>query len=225
MPAERHVTVPMRQHGPTGEHIRQSNVSRNILLTLRLHEQIQHCTARLTRNPWEADSYLNETFNAFIEGPESIVKTAVHSPDIKSIFQNRVQQMETAGDLVAGRIRDLSSAKQRFSSTQKPLGRFVLYFDAVVATAYELQTRREGTAHGKRGTHFLASIDEERTLTLAMLLVTKRRPLCASSTQRTTTYQRRLSFCRTSLLALTCFSSSVVASLLLVVAIHTQATL
>ena len=77
--------------------------------------------------------------------------------------------METAGDLVAGRICDLSSAKQRFSSTQKPLGRFVLYFDAVVATAYELQTRWEGTAHGKRGTHFLASIDEESMLTLAML--------------------------------------------------------
>ena len=112
---------------------------------------------------------MNETFNAFIEGSESIVKTIVHSPDIKKIFQNRVQQMTTSGDLVAGRIRDLSSAKQRFSSTQKPLCRFVLFFDAVVATAYELQTRRAGTAHGKRGTHFLEFIDEERMLTLAML--------------------------------------------------------
>ena len=124
---------------------------------------------RLTRNPWEADSYVGETFKTFIEDSGSIVKTIVHSPDIKSMFQHRVQLMCTSDDLVAGRIRDLSSAKQRFASTQKPLGRFILFFDAVVATAYEVQTKRAGTPHGKRGTFFLESIDEERLLTLAML--------------------------------------------------------
>ena len=124
---------------------------------------------RLTRNPWLADVYLTDTFNDFIEGHESMVKTIVNSPDIKSMFQQRVQLMSTSDDLVAGRIRDLSSAKQRFASTQKPLGRFILFFDAVVATAFELQTKRAGTEMGKRGTWFLQSIDEERLLTLAML--------------------------------------------------------
>ena len=73
---------------------------------------------RLTRNPWLADVYLKDTFNDFIEGYESMVKTIVNSPDIKSMFQQRVQLMSTSDDLVAGRIRDQSSAKQRFASAQ-----------------------------------------------------------------------------------------------------------
>lgn len=41
----------------------------------------------------------------------------------------------------ANRVRDLQSAKHRHSSTQKPLGRFILFTDALLSTAQEIVTR------------------------------------------------------------------------------------
>ena len=38
----------------------------------------------------------------------------------------------------ANRVRDLQSAKHRHSSTQKPLGRFILFTDALLSTAQEI---------------------------------------------------------------------------------------
>ena len=123
----------------------------------------------MTRNPWYADEYLRETFNLFIEGSESLVKTIANSPDVRKMFERRVELMTHSSEVVVRRIRDLQAAKQRFQSTQKPLGRFILYFPALCATAYELQTRRGDSSVGQRGTKFLEIIDEERFLTLAML--------------------------------------------------------
>jgi hypothetical protein len=103
----------------------------------------------------------------FIEGSESICKTITNSPDIKSIF-NRCQQAMMVDGAMSSKVRDLQSAKSRFSSTQRPLGRFILFFPAVVATASELQVRRSDVM-GKRGRDFLQEIDEESLILLAMM--------------------------------------------------------
>ena len=123
----------------------------------------------MTRNPWYADEYLRETFDLFIEGTESLVKTIANSPDVRKMFERRAELMTHSSEVVVRRVRDLQAAKQRFQSTQKPLGRFILYFPALLATAYELQTRRGDSSVGQRGSKFLEAIDEERLLTLAML--------------------------------------------------------
>ena len=106
--------------------------------------------------------------DTFIFDRTSIVRTIITSEDIRAKFKAHVDILETSKNARVSRIKDLHSAKQRFSSHQKPLVRFILYFDAIVAVAYELMTRRTGDK-ANRARAFLQKIDEERLLTLAML--------------------------------------------------------
>lgn len=66
----------------------------------------------------------------------------------------------------ANRVRDLQSAKHRHSSTQKPLGRFVLFTDALLSTAQEIVKTRTGKPV-ESARSFLRSINEESLLQLA----------------------------------------------------------
>ena len=125
--------------------------------------------SRLTKNPWYADEYLKSTWSAYIMHRDSMTKTIANSTDVKAIFEARVQMMATSSSVVVRRIRDLQAAKQRFSSTQKPASRFILYLPALVATATEVQARRAASDIGRRATEFLKNINEEALLTLAML--------------------------------------------------------
>lgn len=75
----------------------------------------------------------------------------------------------TASPIAGERIRDLQSAHHRFASTQKPLGRFVLLVDALLATAHEIVGRRPGKAEARHAYEFLEFFDEEQYVTLAML--------------------------------------------------------
>lgn len=125
-------------------------------------------THRLTKNPWAADPFLKETFAFFVDSGESLVKTIANSPDIRSIFDHRVTVFVNQSSVALRRVRDLQAAKQRFASTQKPLARLVLYLPAMIATAYEVQTRRS-TDIGRRATGFLQNLSEEKLLALAML--------------------------------------------------------
>lgn len=84
------------------------------------------------------------------------------------MFNQRAQeQLESPVD--GRRIRDLQHAKQRFHSTQKPLGRFVLFLDAVLATAHEISVRRAGRAPAVHAAACLDFVTEERVLALAMM--------------------------------------------------------
>lgn len=105
----------------------------------------------------------------FIRKSDSIVQTIAHSSDVKRMFELHIANMETASDANIKRIKDLQSAAHRFASSQKPLGRFVLYFPAIIMTAVEIQARRAGTDKALRATEFLTTICEERLLTLSML--------------------------------------------------------
>jgi hypothetical protein len=66
------------------------------------------------------------------------------------------------------RIRNLSLARQRFDSSQKPLGRAVLFFEAFVNTAVRIMNTRSGDEK-LAATLFLKFIDPEVALQLAML--------------------------------------------------------
>ena len=56
----------------------------------------------------------------------------------------------------------------RFDSLQRPLGRFVLFFDAVVELAVQLAMSRTGRPQ-EDAINFLDYIDEEKCIQLAML--------------------------------------------------------
>ena len=76
----------------------------------------------------------------------------------------------------SGVIKDLNWKKQRYNSSQKPLSRFILFFDAIWATAVEVAILRKDTSHGKDGRcpstdamFFLEHCSEERVLQAAMM--------------------------------------------------------
>lgn len=123
---------------------------------------------RLTRKPWLADPFLIATIKKLIFGTGSITKLIAHSTNFKALFNARASINEESA-IDCRKIKDLNYAKNRFQSTQKPLGRFVLTFDALLATAVEIATRRAGTEPAKFAAAFLASVTEEDVLTLAML--------------------------------------------------------
>ncbi len=72
------------------------------------------------------------------------------------------QRLDTA-------LRSLRAAKHRFESTQKPAGRFILFFEAVLKTSYRIAKLRSGEDPGKRATDFLLGLSEERILQLALM--------------------------------------------------------
>ena len=75
----------------------------------------------------------------------------------------------TASPIEGNRIKDLALAKHRFSSSQKPLGRFVLLLDAILATAHEIIARRPSNPEARYAYTFLEFFNEEQYITLAML--------------------------------------------------------
>lgn len=91
-----------------------------------------------------------------------------HSPDIQATFQKHVQAMSDC-PINGRRIRNLQYAKHRFDSLSKPLGRFILLFGAVWATACELLVTRAGRKPAQRAKAFLNEITVEATVQLAML--------------------------------------------------------
>jgi len=122
---------------------------------------------RLTKKPWSADPGLMAIISKLITGKSAITKLIAYSPNFKSIFNMRAKINEESV-IDCQKLRDLNYAKNRFHSTQKPLGRFVLTLDALIATAVEITIRRKGAPEAC-ASEFLASVTEEDVLTIAML--------------------------------------------------------
>ena len=66
-------------------------------------------------------------------------------------------------------VKDLSMAKQRFDSTSKPIGRFVLWLDAVLCTAVDILKERSGRVEALQAAAFLLLLDEEKVILIALL--------------------------------------------------------
>ena len=96
-----------------------------------------HASRRLVSRPWAADPYLADLLTKYITNEGSIVHTIQNSPDITNTFQKHCAAI-TNCPVNGARIRNLQYSKHRFDSTSKPLGRFVMFFDAVWGTASEL---------------------------------------------------------------------------------------
>ena len=129
-----------------------------------------HAATRLTLKPWLADPFLRETFFGLIRDRDSIASVIFKSDVFKRIFHARVAQ--TVDCPVDGsRITDMASAKHRFASSQKPVGRMILWLDAVIATAHEIVVRRKaGKREARSAVRFLDMVmDPDRLIVLAMM--------------------------------------------------------
>ena len=99
-------------------------------------------------------------------GKHSIVAAIENSFLFKNRFEHHVSRSTSE---VKSVVRSLSLAKQRFDSTQKPIGRFVLWFFPLLQTIVEISRERRGEDSGDKASAFLAYITEEIVLQIAML--------------------------------------------------------
>lgn len=125
-----------------------------------------HNCGRITSRPWAADPYMKETLDVLIFSKDSIVNMIKNSPFIAQQFHSFCQQVADAP--VSGlAVRDLQYRKHRFNSLQKPLGRTVLFVDALLLTAEWIVVHRPG-AQADSASRFLQWLDEERLIQMAM---------------------------------------------------------
>ena len=101
---------------------------------------------------------------------DSLSSIIEYSDVFKKYFANMTKKAHNEGDLQGVRVRNLGLARHRFESTQKPLSRLVLWFDAAVATAlYIMRERRSGSREHKAAKRFLQFVDAERLIQAAMM--------------------------------------------------------
>jgi hypothetical protein len=151
-----------------------------------------HAARRVTSRPWKADAYNQNVAFEFVWKRHSITNLIQHSHIFKSWFvtnelavqrrliqeAQRVQAVQAIQGnqsidgvpILTTVFKDLQLAKQLFDSTQKPMGRFCLSFEALVLTAAQIATRRAGKPEGKAAATFLHfSSDLEHIVQMGML--------------------------------------------------------
>ena len=72
----------------------------------------------------------------------SLCQLIEHSPHFREVFSQAVDKSSAP---FQSKVTNLSSAKHRYASAQKPLGRSVLYHDALVPTALYIYHKRPAT--------------------------------------------------------------------------------
>lgn len=104
----------------------ESTVPMDVLRNLKAAVRDRsHAATRLTKKPWMMPGRLHEVFSGYVSGRGSICRLIQNSHDNRRIFQKRLQLSKRC-PISAVRWRNLSAAKHRFCSTQKPLGRLIL---------------------------------------------------------------------------------------------------
>lgn len=129
--------------------------------------------ARLLQRPWAADAFIDEIVQTIVTGKASLMQRIRNSPDLQAVFDACVKQQEQnpVGD--SQLLQNLSVALHRFDSLLRPLTRFVLLLDAVIAAAFKIRVLRCDRAEGKNAASFLefvsGELGVERLLCIGMM--------------------------------------------------------
>lgn len=126
-------------------------------LLIRLH-------GRLTSRAWSADQYLNRLYKQYVVAKDSLVSMVENSNLLGEKFKRYVRR--SAG-VYGIQVSNLSLARHRADSTQKPLARLVLYIDALFAVAMDVSNSRSGR-EAQVAENFL-QMGTEEYLQLAMM--------------------------------------------------------
>ena len=128
-----------------------------------------HGTRRLTKRGWDAIVFLGALLKVLIFDKHSLVRLIQYSGPFADWFQQEIRAQE-AKPINTARMRNLNFAKQRFESTQRPIERAVLYFEARIATALRiLNNRGRSSAEGQQSEICLRYINNEVALQLTMV--------------------------------------------------------
>ena len=136
----------------------------NILFILR---DKAHASRRLLSRPWHAIPQIHEVYDMIIGNSASFTSKIQHSDVLTRVFQRNIQEMQAVPS-TAKRIKNLSLARHRFDSCQKPLSRFCLYLEAYICTAIEAAADPGKKGHLSALT-FLEWATEDRLLLLSLL--------------------------------------------------------
>ena len=128
-----------------------------------------HSARRITSRLWKADPFLSECADAWVLGKTSICQQIQHSEIYAARFAKHAK-LVTDSPITNTAVKNMSAAKHRFESTQKPFARSVVYFDALVKTAVEMmRERKKDDKFGRGAADWLRHLDEERVLQVAMM--------------------------------------------------------
>lgn len=141
-----------------GPHVRA--VAPNLRIQLR---DRTHASTRVLKVPWNVDEYWRSTFYWFT----NVAKLIGNSPDLKGRFKVAISR-QAKQHFKSKRLADMSYAKQRMSSTQRPLARGVLFMDALIGLCNEVRQTRGKIPKG-RAQKFIDEVCPERLMTLALL--------------------------------------------------------
>lgn len=125
---------------------------------------------RIVEKPWKADAYMTNVIDMFIRGKGSIAQQIQYSDVWSEEYNNNLRAMEDnpVSDSNAF-ARNLRTAKHRIESMSLPMGRCVIYLQALIATSITIAVRRKGLKEAKLAAEFLHWVDEEACLQLAMI--------------------------------------------------------
>lgn len=126
-----------------------------------------HGVQRVTSRAWMSDPYMKGLIDKLVLDKSAISQRVRWSPVFRSRYAKYVAEL--TGNQKC-RIKDLAAAKHRFSSTQQPLSRAVLYFVPLLRCAQSiLDERSKSSAEGRDAHAWLSSMNDESALMMAMM--------------------------------------------------------
>ena len=137
----------------------------------RLNDR-SHAMRRLTKRSW-SDDYLKDTHKIFVTAAYSPSQMLRHSKALRELFNDYRRE---CGTLKRVKLRrslrktcDMNSALHRFDTESKPAARVVWYFKPLCRSMSKIGKARKGLKQGKRAAQWMARVDSERCLQLAMM--------------------------------------------------------
>ena len=125
-----------------------------------------HGCRRVISKPWSAVQAMQDAFSAVIGKPKGIARIIQSSKGISKMFHRACQEVLDA-PCSGKRVKNLQYRKHRFDSQQRPLAKFILFFDAFVKVAIHLAADRNhsDTAHAEE---FLSQVTDQQLILLSM---------------------------------------------------------
>ncbi|CAK0809178.1 unnamed protein product [Prorocentrum cordatum] len=126
-----------------------------------------HASRRIISRPWNADPYLRDVAMMMAQGRSSVAKLVQNSTETSRVFAGYVKSSQSS--VVTSAIRNMQAASHRFEYWQKPLGRTALFMHASIETAMYVANRPAKDENTDKAKAWLAWVDSERCLMLAMM--------------------------------------------------------
>ncbi|CAK0800330.1 unnamed protein product [Prorocentrum cordatum] len=126
-----------------------------------------HASRRIISRPWNAGAYLRDVALMMAQGRSSVAKLVQNSTETSRLFAGYVKSSQSS--VVTSAIRNTRAASHRFESWQTPLGRTALFKHASIETAMCVANRPAKDENTDKAKAWLAWVDSERCLMLAMM--------------------------------------------------------